>query len=173
MIFLIIPHTHLFGGAAMERVTISMSEAFSDELGTFMETHGYENRSEAIRDLARLGLEAARIESGQAGECLATLVYVFNHHERELAKRLTQAHHGHHDVQIATLHVHLDHENCLEVAVLRGDARDVKAFSEAVIAERGVRHGKVSFIPVRTEMSEHTHDGEGTPHRHEHLHPRA
>jgi CopG family nickel-responsive transcriptional regulator len=131
----------------MERVTISVSDEFTAELTAFMTANGYTNRSEAMRDLARLGLERARAETGVAGACLATLVYVFNHHTRELAKRLTDTHHGRHDLEVATLHVHLDAENCLEVAVLRGDAHEVRGFAHAVIAERGVQHGQVCFVP--------------------------
>jgi CopG family transcriptional regulator, nickel-responsive regulator len=104
----------------MERVTISMSDEFAAELASFVKDYGYENRSEAVRDLARLGLERARIDHGAAGQCVATLTYVFNHHTRELSRRLTDAHHAQHDLQVATMHIHLDHDHCLEVAVLRG-----------------------------------------------------
>jgi len=146
----------------MERVTISVSDEFTAELTAFMTANGYTNRSEAMRDLARLGLERARAETGVAGACLATLVYVFNHHTRELAKRLTDTHHGRHDLEVATLHVHLDAENCLEVAVLRGDAHEVRGFAHAVIAERGVQHGQVCFVPQTAPPHGHsyTHVGE-------------
>jgi CopG family nickel-responsive transcriptional regulator len=77
----------------MERITISVSDEFAAELAAFMETHNYENRSEAVRDLARLGLERALIDHSVEGDCVATLSYVFDHHTRELARRLTDAHH--------------------------------------------------------------------------------
>ena len=144
----------------MERVTISMSDEFAAELSAFMQNNHYENRSEAVRDLARLGLERARVDDGVVGECIATLSYVFNHHTRELAKRLTDAHHAHHELQVATMHIHLDYENCLEVAVLRGEAADVQEFCKAVIAERGVTHGKASFVPVLNQMETHSHSSE-------------
>ena len=70
----------------MERVTISMSDEFAAELSAFMENAGYANRSEALRDLARLGLQHARLNAESKGECFATLSYVFNHHTRELSK---------------------------------------------------------------------------------------
>jgi CopG family nickel-responsive transcriptional regulator len=122
----------------MERLTISMSDEFASELALFMATNHYDNRSEAVRDLARRGLRQARLHDGVTGECVATLSYVFDHHTRELAKRLTDTHHAHHELQVATMHVHLDHQSCLELAVLRGDASAVREFSKAVIAERGV-----------------------------------
>ena len=154
----------------MERVTISVSEEFAAELGEFMASHRYDNRSEAIRDLARRGLEQARGEGGE-GDCVATLSYVFNHHTRELAKRLTDAHHERHDLHAATMHLHLDHENCLEVSVLRGSRNAVREFAKAVIAERGVSHGHVEFVPVVIDHGGHAHGA--SRHGHDHAHPKV
>jgi CopG family transcriptional regulator, nickel-responsive regulator len=154
----------------MERVTISMSDELAAELAAFADTYRYENRSEAIRDLARLGLERARIDHGVTGPCLATLSYVYDHHIRKLSSRLTDTHHAHHDLQVATMHIHLDHDNCLEVAVLRGDASAVREFSKSVIAERGVKHGQVSFVPITLEAQDHAHEGPSQRHSHVHAH---
>src|SRR5271168_5638475 len=103
----------------MERITISVSDEFAAELAAFMASERYENRSEAVRDLARLGLKRARIDHSISGECVATLSYVFDHHTRELAKRLTDAHHEHHGQEVATMHVHLDHQSCFAATPLR------------------------------------------------------
>ena len=157
----------------MERVTISMSDEFAAELAAHVKNYSYENRSEAVRDLARLGLERARIDHDMTGQCVATLTYVFNHHTRELSRRLTDTHHRRHDLQVATMHVHLDHENCLEVAVLRGDASAVREFAKAIIAERGVKYGQVSFVPVSIKAESHKHDVERTAHAHVHPHLHA
>lgn len=156
----------------MERVTISMSDEFAAELALFMASHHYDNRSEAVRDLARLGLRQARLQDGVVGACVATLSYVYDHHTRELAKRLTDVHHAHHELHVATMHVHLDHESCLELAVLRGDASEVREFSKAVIAERGITHGQVNFIPVTIETEAHPHKVERHAPDHLHVHPR-
>jgi CopG family transcriptional regulator, nickel-responsive regulator len=154
----------------MERITISVSDEFAAELAAFMEGERYDNRSEAVRDLARLGLKRTRIDQSLSGDCVATLSYVFNHDTRELAKRLTDAHHQHHGYQVATMHVHLDHDSCLEVAVLRGDAAKVREFAKTIIAERGVTHGEVSFVPVSIDTASHTHGG--VSQRHTHAHPK-
>jgi CopG family transcriptional regulator, nickel-responsive regulator len=82
---------------------------------------------------------------------VATLSYVYDHAARQLAKRLTQDFHDHHKLAQATLHVHLDHDSCLEVTVLKGSSAKVKAFAEHVIAERGVRHGHVVFMPTHSD----------------------
>jgi CopG family transcriptional regulator, nickel-responsive regulator len=154
----------------MERITISVSHEFAAELAAFMESERYDNRSEAVRDLARLGLKHARIDHSLSGDCVAMLSYVFNRHTRELAKRLMDAHHEHHGYQLATMHVHLDHDNCLEVAVLRGDAAEVGEFAKTIIAERGVTHGQVSFVPVSIDAATHAHGG--ASHRHAHTRPK-
>ena len=154
----------------MERITISVSDEFAAELAAFMESERYDNRSEAVRDLARLGLKRARIDESLSGDCVATLSYVFNHHARELAKRLTDAYHEHHDLQVATMHVHLDHESCLEVAVLRGEAAKVREFAKTIIAERGVTYGEVSLVPVSIDTATHEHGG--ATHGHAHTHPK-
>ena len=118
------------------------------ELDAFMAARGYDNRSEAIRDLARRGLREASGAGGQKRDCVAALVYVYDHAARQLSKRLTRAFHDHHELSHASLHVHLDQESCLEVTVLKGKSADVQAFADHVIAERGVRHGKIVRMPV-------------------------
>jgi CopG family transcriptional regulator, nickel-responsive regulator len=154
----------------MQRVTISMSDGFAEELEAFMAAHGYDNRSEALRDLARSGLERA---NAAEGEGVATLTYVFDQHVREIPKRLAEAYHDHHDLAVATMRVHLDHENCLEVAVLRGDTVPVREFAKGVIAERGVRHGQVSFIPVEIAVERHPHGAAAEAQPHVHAHPKG
>jgi CopG family nickel-responsive transcriptional regulator len=157
----------------MQRVTISMSDGFAEELEGFMAAHGYDNRSEALRDLARSGLDRAQATDGASGQCVATLTYVFDQHVREIPKRLAETYHDHHDLAVATLRVHLDHENCLEVAVLRGEASPVKAFAQRVIAERGIRHGQVSFIPVEIAIEHHPHGPAAAAQPHVHAHPKG
>jgi CopG family nickel-responsive transcriptional regulator len=152
----------------MQRVTISMSDALAEELEAFMASHGYDNRSEALRDLARSGLERAKAAEGTTGQCVATLTYVFDQHVREIPKRLAESYHDHHDLAVATMRVHLDHENCLEVAVLRGETGSVRDFAKGVAAERGVRHGQVNFIPVEIEVERHRHGSSEEPHVHAH-----
>jgi CopG family nickel-responsive transcriptional regulator len=157
----------------MQRVTISMSDEFAGALDAFMAENGYDNRSEAIRDLARLGLDHANTNRGSEGASIATLAYVYDHGVRDIPKRLTASYHDHHDISVATLHVHLDHDNCLEVAVLRGEGVKIRAFAQEIIAERGVRHGQVNFIPVDVEEHAHPHGAATGAHRHAHIRPKV
>jgi CopG family nickel-responsive transcriptional regulator len=148
----------------MQRVTITLDDDLMADLDRIIAARGYQNRSEAIRDLARSGLEQAAVEVAGSRNCVAALVYVYDYHSRELPKRLTQEFHDHHDLSQATLHVHLDHESCLEVTVLKGRGSEVQAFANHVIAERGVRHGHVVYVPAPDGMA-HSHE-----HNHDHSH---
>lgn len=102
---------------------------------------------------------------------MAALLYVYDHGARELAGRLTSDFHHHHDLALATLHVHPDHDNCLEVAVLRGPTGDVRACGDHVIAQRGVVHGRLLEVPARVATEKHSH-GPGGSHSHTHTHAR-
>lgn len=150
----------------MQRVTITLDDDLMADLDRIIAARGYQNRSEAIRDLARSGLEQAAVEVAGSRHCVAALVYVYDHHARELPKRLTQEFHAHHDLSQATLHVHLDQESCMEVTVLKGRGAEVQSFANQVIAERGVRHGHVVYVPAPEGMA-HSHSH---PHAHDHAH---
>jgi len=154
----------------MQRLTITIDDELAAEVDRFMSACGYANRSEAIRDLARSGLQQAARARPDARACVAALVYVYDHEKRELAQRLTRDYHARHDLAQATLHVHLDHETCLEVTVLKGRSTEVQEFAGHVIAERGVRHGQVVYLPAD---GAHAH-GRGRTHsdRHRHSHAR-
>lgn len=132
----------------MERLTISLNDKLAEQFDLVMHKRGYFNRSEAVRDLIRDLLDTVHSEEPDEGHCIATLSYVYNHHESELASLLTAAQHDHHDLTVSTMHVHMDHDNCLEIVVLNGSTRKVKHFAQRVIATRGVRHGKLHLLPV-------------------------
>ncbi len=155
----------------MERVTISLDEGLLEQFDAYIGRKGYENRSEAIRDLVRRRLEEDRAEEGRGGHAVGCLSYVYNHHQRELGRRLTEAQHARHDLMLSTLHVHLDHENCLEVVVLQGDTPSVRQFAEATIAETGVRHGHLHLVAAEVVRGQHSHGpGQGHSHAHDHVH---
>jgi len=148
----------------MQRLTITIDDDLLTDVDDFMARRGYANRSEAFRDLLRSGLEGADNVGTESRHCIATLSYVYDHTARELPKRLTQEAHDHSGLAQATLHVHIDQESCLEVTVLKGESREVKAFADHVIAERGVRHGHVVMMPI-----DPSHD-HGHAHSHSHSH---
>ena len=138
----------------MQRVTITIDDGLAEELDRFMAGRGYANRSEAIRDLARSGLQQAATEVAGTRACVAALIYTYDHEARELPKRLTRDFHERHDLAHTTLHIHLDHDNCLEVTVLKGRGAEVQKFADRIIAERGVRHGRLVMLPAEIQGRE-------------------
>ena len=144
----------------MQRVTVTLDDDLMEELDRLIAIRGYQNRSEAIRDLARAGLRQAAQDTGSQQHCVGILSYVYDHAARDLARRLTSTFHSHHDLTVASMHVHLDPENCLEVGILKGPMTEVQHFAEHVIAERSVRHGSLQIVPAEATPSPgHGHHG--------------
>ncbi len=151
----------------MQRYTISLEDSLAAQFDEWIKRHRYENRSEAIRDLLRDRLgEEALTDPGPVQACVACVCYVYDHHQRELGRRLTDGQHEHYSLTVSTLHVHLDADQCLEVALLRGAPDQVQAQAQSLVAERGVHHGNVHIVPVAgTLVHAHEHD-----HTHSHTH---
>tara|TARA_R110002073_G_scaffold306186_1_gene475382 strand:- start:106 stop:567 length:462 start_codon:yes stop_codon:yes gene_type:complete len=148
----------------MERFTISLDSQLSKQFDDLMRRRGYTNRSEAVRDLIREQLEVERLEKESKSHCVATLSYIYDHHQSDLGGRITSVQHDHHDITLSSMHVHMDHNNCLEVIILRGAVQNVTNFANKVIATRGVRHGKLYMVPV--EISQEQHSPTSIPHTH-------
>jgi CopG family nickel-responsive transcriptional regulator len=156
----------------MERFTVSLDDDLLAQFDRYMQKKGYGNRSEAVRDILRDKLESERLQQqDENGQCVACLSYIYNHRERDLPNRVTGAQHDHHDLIRSTLHVHLDHENCMEVTVLEGPTREVRRFADALTAETGVRHGHLTAIPV--DVKTHGWHGNHGRHGHSHVRPRT
>ena len=155
----------------MERFTISLDEKLAMEFDRLIRERGYDNRSEAVRDILREKLETSRLDHEEAPDCIAALSYIYNHHERDLAERLTAAQHDHHDLTVATMHAHLDHDNCMETVILRGPTKDVREFAHAMMAERGVRHGALNLVPADVNAGRKHRHGQPSGHHHGPDHP--
>ena len=153
-----------------ERFTVSLDRDLAEAFEAYRHRLGYASRSEAVRDLLRGFLARQRSEQGGDTRCIGILTYIYDHHRSELAAGLTQAQHEHHDLSVATLHVHLDHDHCLETSVLRGSVEQVRRFAEQIIARRGVRHGDLHLVPVAVEAGRHEH-GDRSGSTHEHITP--
>lgn len=132
----------------MQRLTISMDDDLAADFDTLMRRKGYANRSEAFRDMLRRELGEMSAAADRDGECVAVLSYVYDHHERQLASRLAGMQHDHHDLTVSTMHTHLSHDECVESVILRGEVARIERFAESVIAQTGVRHGRLNLIPL-------------------------
>jgi len=135
------------------RFGVSMSTKLLDGFDTLIQTQGYTNRSEAIRDLIRNRLVESEWESNE-GEVVGAVVMVYDHEIRMLEEKITDIEHHEGHLVISTLHVHLDEHDCLEVSVLRGSAKELRELSNKLLSLKGVKHGKL----VMTGLGESTED---------------
>ncbi|NLH98435.1 MAG: nickel-responsive transcriptional regulator NikR [Chthonomonadales bacterium] len=125
------------------RFTVSLPARLSAAFDQYLSRRDYPSRSEAVRDLIRDALIEEQWASSVA-EVAGTVTIVYDHHRRELTDRLTRLQHDYHDVVLSTTHVHLDHDNCLEVIILRGPVERVRAIGNRLMSIRGVKHGKMT-----------------------------
>ena len=132
------------------RFGVSLGGDLLRNFDRYVKEKDYTNRSEAIRDLIRDNLVSQEWEEGK--EVVGTITIVYNHDIRELADGLTDLQHESGMVQ-ATLHVHLEEKNCLEVLVLRGKSRELKKIADRLIGTKGVKHGKLVMTTTGKEIS--------------------
>lgn len=132
------------------RFGVSMPAPLVRELDAWRRRSGYTNRSEAVRDLVRDALVEARWseESDPEADVAGVVTIVYSHHTRRLSDHLIDLQHEGHGTALATLHIHLTHEHCLEVIVLRGKRDEVTHMADHLISAKGVLHGK--FVATGT-----------------------
>ena len=129
--------------SSLERFGVSMPHDLLREFDEAIAEAGYPNRSEAVRDVVRDYLTAKRWQVPD-GEVVGTLTLVYDHHTRELEPKLTDLQHEHTANVVCSTHVHLDHHNCIEVIVVKGQAEEVRRIADHLISTRGVKHGHLT-----------------------------
>lgn len=148
------------------RFSVSLPSELARELDAMTREKGYSNRSLALSDMIRAQLVEHRQSLG--GQIAGTITLLFDHHKPRLQGLLTDLQHEHTNLIVSTLHVHLDHDNCLEVLVVRGDSAKVRALSDSLIGAKGVKHGRLTVtaagaqIPAQPKVQTQSH-----PHSHE------
>ncbi|HEC63013.1 MAG TPA: nickel-responsive transcriptional regulator NikR [Candidatus Acetothermia bacterium] len=128
--------------ARIVRFGVSMDEDLLTRFDALIAERGYRNRSEAIRDLIRESL--ARREWERGAEVVGVVVLVYNHHQRELTDRLVDLQHRHQRLVLATMHIHLDEENCLELLAVRGSGAEVQRLADQLGSLRGVKQSRLA-----------------------------
>jgi len=131
--------------AGIERVGVSLEKELLGAFDKLIAEKGYQSRSEAIRDLIRQQLNDNRLTNDKA-EAVAAVVLVYDHHATAIMERLTELQHSHVLKTISSLHVHLDHHDCLEVIVLRGKVGEINKMGEKLISIKGVKLGRVNLL---------------------------
>ena len=135
----------------VSRFSISLPPSLLRQLDEMSGDKGYDNRSLAIADMIRDRLVEHRQKFGTE-DIVGTITLVYDHHKPHLQASLTDIQHDHHDVILSTVHVHLDHHNCLEVLLVRGKAADIKKIADELIGAKGVKHGKLTVTTTGKDL---------------------
>ena len=135
----------------VSRFGISLPPSLLDQLDRMAREKGYDNRSLAIADMIRDRLVEHRQKFGNE-DIAGTITLVYDHHKPHLQATLTDIQHDHHDVILSTVHVHLDHHNCLEVLLVRGKAAVIKKIADELIGAKGVKHGKLTVTTTGKDL---------------------
>ena len=133
------------------RFGVSLDSDLLDRFDKVCDDKSYQTRYEAIRDLIRNMLVQREWEEA-TGELAGTLSLVYDHHHSGLTQKLLELQHDEHGVILSTLHVHLDHHNCLEVLVLKGPADRIKALGQKLISTKGVKHGQLGLTTTGQDL---------------------
>ena len=123
------------------RTGISLENDLLRRFDRVIRKKGYKNRSEAIRDLVRDYAVAEDVEENRT--VVGSLTMVYDHHRPRLPERLIEAQHHAENKVLAATHVHLDHDNCLEVIIMKGRSSEVRQIADRILSLRGVKHGKL------------------------------
>lgn len=126
----------------LERIGVAIDSGLLRRFDGLIQQRGYSNRSEAIRDLIRAEL-VNEVAQSPANLVAGTVTLLYDHHVRLLPKKLTALQHDFQGTIVSTMHVHLDHQSCLEVLVLRGQSADVRRIANLMISTKGVKHGRL------------------------------
>lgn len=135
----------------LSRIGVAIDSNLLKKFDQLIASRGYTNRSEAFRDMIRDELVQKAWERPDS-HVVGTVTLVYNHHVRMLNEKLTDMQHSHFHNILSALHVHLDHDNCLEVLVVRGKAGEVKKIADALISTKGVKHGRLTLATTGAEL---------------------
>ena len=125
------------------RFGVSLDRRLLREFDRHIRRRRYTTRSEALRDLIRDNLVGEEWDDNR--ETVGTITFVYDHHVPDLTGKLTDIQHAYQGQILSGMHVHLDHDNCLEVLVVKGRGSDIKQVSDALLSVKGVKHGKLTM----------------------------
>jgi CopG family nickel-responsive transcriptional regulator len=149
----------------LSRTGIALDTNLLKRFDRLIRAQGYDNRSEAFRDIIRDRLNDVSLQSGRIF-VVGTVTLIYNHHSRLLPDKLMELQHIYHDLIISTVHSHLDHDMCLEVVVVKGKLKKVQELSSRLIGLRGVQHGKLVMSSPEAYLSRSKPPNGHSPHRH-------
>lgn len=141
---------HIYHVDMVERFSVSIDSDLIRQFDRWLHERRYNNRSEAVRDLIRRALIQQRVEDNR--EVVAVITIVYDHHQRQLQERLTDIQHAFHHEIVSTTHIHLNHDDCLEVIIARGRATKAQDLADRLISLRGVKDGSITMSAAGSHL---------------------
>jgi CopG family nickel-responsive transcriptional regulator len=138
--------------SGLSRIGVAIESALLAKFDQLIAKRGYTNRSEAFRDLIREELVERTWESPES-HAVGTITLIYDHHVRLLNEKLTDVQHDFHRSILSTLHVHLDHDYCLEVLVVRGKVSELRKVADTLISMKGIKHGRLTISAPGPDLS--------------------
>ena len=136
----------------LSRFGVSLDNALLAKFDRLIKLKGYQNRSEALRDLIRNHIVEEAWANGGNSDSIGTINIVYDHHTKDLAKKLNSIQHDFHDLIVSDTHVHLDHDNCLDVIIVKGKTKKIKEIADRLISTKGVKFGKLTVATKGKEL---------------------
>ena len=136
----------------LARIGVSLPENLLEKFDEIITKRGYSSRSEGIRDAIRGYIRYYAWMSEVEGERVGTISLVYDHNQRGLVNSLLEIEHEFSGMIRSSIHMHINHDMCLEVLMVRGEGRDVKAVTEKIMTLRGVKHVKLTTIIPEEEI---------------------
>ncbi|NQS90437.1 nickel-responsive transcriptional regulator NikR [Patescibacteria group bacterium] len=137
--------------AEVFRFGISLPKDLLDKFDKITKERNYTNRSEAFRNLIRQ--ELVKKEWQQGKEIAGAITLIYDHHRRELVNKLMDVQHDYQKLVISTQHIHLDHNNCLEIIAVKGTPKEAQRLADTLKSVRGVKHGTISMSSTGKEIN--------------------
>lgn len=152
----------------LSRFGVSAEEELLKNFDRLIANQGYANRSEALRDLMRDALVKAKLDHKPqtTGEVLGSLTLVYDHHANDLSDKMNSLQHEFFHFIVSVLHVHISHDDCMEVIVLRGEVHQIRSLADSLLSLKGVKHGKLFITLPGQEIVNKKSVNHKNPHKH-------
>lgn len=132
------------------RFSVSLESELLEKFDRKIETQGYPTRSEAIKSLIRNSLIEQQWDKG--GKVAGTVTLVYDHHKTNLVPDLLRVQHDYGEVILASQHLHLDHDNCLEVIVVKGVVENIEKLTSDLKAIKGIKHCQLTMTTTGKDL---------------------
>lgn len=153
--------------STLSRFSISVEDELIQSFDQLISDQGYNNRSEALRDLMREALIKSKLkELPEFSEVMGTLTFVYDHHASDVKIKMESLQHDYYRLIVSVLHVHINHDDCMEVIILRGEMQEIRSLAHSILSLKGIKYGKLFETLPAGEITGQVKPHESKNHKH-------